>query len=114
MKKIEPKYLSRSDGSIVADRPMRFYARGNGHFPLDMLRYDKCYPLKEWTARRLGNWDSETRAIFMETNGTHITRMRWKSFGWIISKVEVYNKNQDRVMETIYFDPKTGDISSVE
>ena len=114
MKKIEPKYLSRSDGSIVADRPMRFYARGNGNFPMDMLRYDKCYPLLEGCARRLGNWDSKTRAIRLETSGTHVNRGRWKSFGWIISKVEVYNKNKDRVVETIYFDPKTGEMSSVE
>ena len=112
---MKSKYLKDDNcGSIVANGPIRFYARGNGHFPLDMLRYDKCYPLKEGEAKELGNWVPETRAIRLETSGTHITRGRWKSFGWIISKVEVYNKNKDRVMESIYFDPKTGDISSFE
>ena len=112
---MKSKYLKDDNcGSIIADSPIRFYARGKGNFPLDMLRYDKCYPLKEGEAKGLGNWVPETRAIRLETSGTHITRGRWKSFGWLITKVEVYNKNKDRVMETIYFDPKTGEISSFE
>ena len=113
---MKSKYLTTgvNMGSIIADNRIIFYARGKGHFPLDMLRYDKCYPLKEGEAKGLGNWVPETRAIRLETSGTHITRGRWKSFGWIISKVEVYNKNKDRVVETIYFDPKTGEMSSVE
>ncbi len=64
----------------------RFTVRGSGEFPLDMLRYDSCWPktghdvaaLEDHTARRdvrLCKYAANKRGPFFEAG-------RWRSFGW--------------------------------
>lgn len=58
-----------------------FTVEGRGEFPLDMLRYDSCYPrFVEDVTKMRGN---ERRSIAMVTQSQFApTAGRWKSFGW--------------------------------
>ena len=66
---------------------MRFYVRGRGEFPFDMLRYDTCYPASPVDSAGLyGGWDAEGRTVQLITNGQTFTPDRWRSFGWTASE----------------------------
>ena len=71
-----------------------FIVRGKGAFPLDMLRYDKCYPLKESFSRdfRDGRTDTVIDVLLRVDMDRSLTPDRWKSFGWEI--VEAYKLNK--------------------
>lgn len=64
-----------------------FSVEGRGSFPVDMLRYDQCWPTSEVDAshvmatfeRRTGV--REARIVFL-TGLTTPTDGRWESFGW--------------------------------
>jgi hypothetical protein len=68
-----------------------FEVTGTGEFPLDMLRYDGCYPVRqpdvsqiEATFRR-GNHVSRTVRLARRVDAAHRTDptvARWWSFGW--------------------------------
>lgn len=56
---------------------------GVGAFPIDMLRYDSCWPATQ--ADSLLVADDELRTVTLETiSGFEITPERWKSFGWLV------------------------------
>ena len=58
--------------------------RGNGSFPLDMLRYEACWPATSSDAVAIG-CDFETRTVTVRTLATQEkpwTIERWRSFGW--------------------------------
>jgi len=66
-----------------------FTVQGHGRFPLDMLRYDRCWPAAETESGRIApNWSSPEdykteRAIQMK--GLNVpTKDRWNSFGWVV------------------------------
>jgi hypothetical protein len=75
-----------------------FAVSGAGNFPLDMLRYDACWPASESDALRIqGHFDrymgsadernSERRITVtlrrhVEHPSRHPTTGRWESFGW--------------------------------
>ena len=65
--------------------------KGNSLFPMDMLRYDRCYPLKGEDAQAMGLRDSE-RTVTLVFVGLHSNEQptvdRWKSFGWTVTSVE--------------------------
>lgn len=73
---------------------MKFYtfkAAGGGEFPVDMLRYDRCYPRASEDAGRLclGNLDrKEKRTVELVSDQTP-TAARWSSFGWTVSDVQL-------------------------
>lgn len=58
--------------------------RGSGIFPVDMLRYDSCYPASQEDASKL--LDDDYREIRIsrtsELKGSTFTVARWQSFGW--------------------------------
>lgn len=57
-----------------------FTVTGSGAFPLDMLRYDRCWPKHEaQTSRLLPQHDR--REVVMEGLRAP-TVARWASFGW--------------------------------
>ena len=66
-----------------------FIVRGKGTFPLDMLRYDKCYPLKSLPTRRT---DTVVDVLLRVDMDRSLTPERWSSFGWEI--VEAYKLNK--------------------
>jgi hypothetical protein len=75
-----------------------FIVQGRGAFPMDMLRYDHCYPAdtggaqliaESWEAPRPGSQD---RAVTLMATTTHKTweptKARWNSFGWGVIDVQ--------------------------
>jgi hypothetical protein len=63
----------------------RYTVEGTGQFPVDMLRYDSC-------------WPSTSKDVPLPTKGGRVelvgiqepTLLRWRSFGWTVtSKVVV-------------------------
>lgn len=58
------------------------------YFPLDMLRYDSCYPAHTEDALRIGNemrdhWSVRLHKISNgKTQAGTLTDARWHSFGW--------------------------------
>lgn len=65
--------------------------RGKGHFPVDMLRRDQCWPLTTADAIEVTEpVDNNPRCVIVEKlsqsddPGTAWTLRRWESFGWEI------------------------------
>ena len=74
-----------------------FTVSGNGDFPLDMLRYDSCFPLTTDDAsnisrprdERLSDTHRSVRlSIPAECNRNYPSEGRWSSFGWVVTDVE--------------------------
>lgn len=73
----------------------RFTAVGHGYFPVDMLRYDRCWPA---TQDAIHNMPVETyRRHSLEPAEVEMcginnpTAERWQSFGWQIKDVRKDN-----------------------
>jgi hypothetical protein len=70
----------------------RFTVQGSRAFPLDMLRYDACYPAATSDVTKIDeSQHSETRApgeVSIDLVGRvhNPTHARWNSFGWKITK----------------------------
>lgn len=74
-----------------------FYVDGNGRFPLDMLRYDSCFPrdgdaVGEIDRRLDPRHDrSESHPIKLAHYGSSAlwqpTVGRWLSFGWGVDRI---------------------------
>lgn len=80
----------------------KFKVKSTGHlFPLDMLRYDQCFParpddimaLEDITAER-DNYESNSNkeySIVLYTIRKSPTVERWQSFGWYVTEVLMSN-----------------------
>lgn len=70
---------------------IRFTVEGKGYFPVDMLRYDSCFPSNQSSVTRLGN-SPESREVYLArvTNRKQWTPTydRWRSFGWIVTHTD--------------------------
>jgi len=69
-----------------------FEVAGGGAFPLDMLRYDHCFPNSTGDAFALAE-DRHTGTpvkliAYSNSNDWEPTKDRWASFGWTVSNVE--------------------------
>lgn len=68
-----------------------FTVRGSGQFPVDMLRYDGCFPSSQddvafaFTQR---DERSVTLVSYTSMKQTRVTPARWESFGWKVVKLE--------------------------
>lgn len=81
--------------TITRNRIYTFTVAGSGIFPIDMLRYDSCYPVDTESANAINDSiDQETR--FKGTRSFRLrgelpfgpTIGRWNSFGFNVSDVE--------------------------
>lgn len=68
-----------------------FEVQGNGHFPIDMLRYDRCTPEQQTDVGTIeflnrDGFSIEARNVrlvrFVHVKSDVPTADRWKSFGW--------------------------------
>jgi hypothetical protein len=88
-----PRFIKRT---CVSRRTIyEYYATGQGDFPLDMLRYDQCWPTSTDDAFNLLNDDHQCagqhlyqspnrlRSIRLQSYGEP-TIERWSSFGWSV------------------------------
>lgn len=70
----------------------RFTVRGRGEFPIDMLRYDRCWPRTGEDVLRIepsytSRGDLSTREVTLYKytqlkRGSVAEAGRWRSFGW--------------------------------
>ena len=59
-----------------------FKVRGKGSFPLDMLRYDACHPVRPEDVDSLTEiLGDEPRTVTLNSNHPPTVK-RWASFGW--------------------------------
>ena len=76
--------LRYTEHHLKADeRPRTRYeyiVTGRGAFPLDMLRYDMCWPCSSSDVAKMGA-EYEPRSIAIRSYSAP-TIERWKSFGW--------------------------------
>lgn len=73
-----------------------FTVSGGTRFPIDMLRYECCYPVTGEDATAIENSLSEQPscgavrdrvirlAKYHDTKAVHIETARWGSFGWVV------------------------------
>lgn len=62
----------------------KFTVEGRGYFPLDMLRYDACYPATSEDATNLAAKDFR-KVTLISTIIAEPTAGRWQSFGWQVT-----------------------------
>ena len=64
-----------------------FRVRGKGPFPLDMLRYDQCWPHTPLDVENM-NETHERDIVIAKAHpyrtGGNLTVERWNSFGWAV------------------------------
>ena len=69
-----------------------FTVKGYGPFPIDMLRYDRCWPASEEDAAQAqypGSDGATVRLVAHESNRHwQPTRARWESFGWKVIETD--------------------------
>lgn len=63
---------------------------GRGHFPIDMLRYDQCWPAEQQDVESIGlsvahSGQDETHTIQVLSQYPPTTA-RWMSFSWKVEK----------------------------
>jgi len=63
-----------------------FTVTGDGYFPIDMLRYDQCFPVTQHDVELIRLRHHGTVEIRLAqhhaTEQNRITNDRWESFGW--------------------------------
>jgi hypothetical protein len=64
-----------------------FVVRGTSSFPLDMLRYDCCYPASQDGVSNMIGRGGSTREVTLKADSPP-TPGRWASFGWQVVKEE--------------------------
>lgn len=66
----------------------RYTVQGAGTFPVDMLRYDRCWPSNEIYAPAITERVASRVIRVQGLNGP--SRQRWASFNWaVVSDVEI-------------------------
>jgi hypothetical protein len=72
-------------------RPTRFTVVGHGKFPIDMLRYNGCWPASSEDSRSIqatyesGHSRETFEITLMVAPGySEPTTARWASFGWMV------------------------------
>lgn len=79
---------------MAKDKRWTFTVSGVGHFPLDMLRYDGCFPADGGAVTRIqGALDyvrmpNEPVEIRLVSLAHAPTEGRWRSFGWHVSETQ--------------------------
>lgn len=68
---------------------VEFTVVGWGEFPIDMLRYDGCFPLTEKDTAAMAEQGTREVTLNKTLNRHHATNWsptagRWESFGWVV------------------------------
>ena len=73
-----------------------FVVVGHGRFPIDMLRYDQCFPSSEYDSGQIAESvhhvgeRTVTLSAYTSLKNWQPEFERWKSFLWKVEKHEVY------------------------
>jgi hypothetical protein len=80
-----------SYGTIRGAKTVLFTVEGAGSFPLDMFRYDACYPATEQDSAVAADIEGGPRRVVVkhrvlkdEVLTNYPTENRWKSFTWTV------------------------------
>lgn len=68
---------------------MVYRVSGAGQFPIDMLRYDACFPASERDSALIQQHDEFRQvhvARYWAKGMAEMTDARWRSFGWQIEE----------------------------
>ena len=89
--------FSKIGESFHCEHGFDFKVKGHGRFPMDMLRYDQCFPTVEMEANvmRKGYIEKDV-VICLRTNRPHITPLRWQSFLWNVVEIYPLDKNGNK------------------
>lgn len=70
---------------------VKFTVKGRGLFPVDMLRYDCCYPASPQDVNNMDGREPREVTLVTATVNPLVgpTKGRWESFGWTVTKEEV-------------------------
>jgi len=89
-----PRLNYQTNGSFLYCKwGWEFIVQGKGGFPLDMLRYDYCYPMLESEISSLNNFLRDSTVISLKTEKRNITPKRWESFCWKIVQAFPLDRN---------------------
>jgi len=76
-----------------------FIVEGKGMFPIDMLRYDACFPSDFKAVVGIGSpaekpYEREVKLCQPRQTATErqVTIDRWKTFGWVVKEIQVFDK----------------------
>lgn len=80
-----------------------FTVAGRGRFPVDMLRYDECFPVNGDSAAAIGvTREEEGRSApvrkvrLLTRRASGYTAARWASFGWtVLENPEAVDSSDD-------------------
>ena len=78
---------------MTKQTPLTFTVSGKGTFPLDMLRYDQCWPKTPKDADEIkteGEAHRTARTITLQTWKDEPTTSRWSSYGWEVAEPTGY------------------------
>ena len=76
----------------------QFTVEGIGSFPIDMLRYDECFPDDQESASKIANsishsysvpQDGEIYLAAWHPKGWEPTKKRWESFLWKVVRIRL-------------------------
>lgn len=62
---------------------VEYAVRGSGRFPVDMLRYGRCWPATPGDALALASVEAGERMVRVRGLGP-VAPERWQSFGWAV------------------------------
>lgn len=65
-----------------------FVVEGQGSFPMDMLRYDRCTPYQSEDVHWMEG--KAHRSAMMVSHVGPPTPERWQSFGWSVDMVKLH------------------------
>lgn len=73
-----------------------YIVTGKGHFPTDMLRYDRCWPEDGEAVVSMGARPDDTEGFFDVIRVIRLasvrppTAERWAGFGWTVREIRKY------------------------
>jgi hypothetical protein len=90
------KLTARQQDKLIeaAQNAITFTVTGSGQFPMDMLRYDCCWPASETESRLVAVVADHGAGtpVDIKLKGLKVpTFARWRSFGWSITQTSFEN-----------------------
>lgn len=91
----------------IDKKSVEFTVSGGGDFPLDMLRFDRAYPVDGTSAANIERPRDELGAPLQYAGSQRTVRLRtehatysapttarWASFGWVVTEISFYRNGE--------------------
>lgn len=94
-----------------------FVVVGQGEFPYDMLRYDRCFPWLERSSHEMSHSHEQRRVVRLESPNRERhwrpNEERWKSMGWTVKNISTFRPSQDDIESHEALVQHVGQLSEV-